>query len=67
MLRLANGSDPLLGRPFALYDVVRGEGGRPIGIDVVYLVVGKATRRLAELRPGDRLDVWGPLGNGFRT
>ena len=39
--------------------------GRPIGVDVVYLVVGKMTGKLAELRPGDRLEVWGPLGNGF--
>jgi dihydroorotate dehydrogenase electron transfer subunit len=31
----------------------------------VYLVVGKMTGRLAELRPGRRLDLWGPLGNGF--
>jgi dihydroorotate dehydrogenase electron transfer subunit len=65
MLRLLAGSDPLLGRPFALYDTVLDAAGRPIAIDVVYLIVGKMTRRLAELRPGDRLDVWGPLGNGF--
>ncbi len=25
------------------------------------------TRRLAECRPGQSLDVWGPLGNGFAT
>lgn len=39
--------------------------GQPVGIDVVYLVVGKLTGLLAQCRPGDRLDVWGPLGNGF--
>jgi dihydroorotate dehydrogenase electron transfer subunit len=65
MLRLPGGSDPLLGRPFALYDTVLDETGAPVGIDVVYLVVGKVTGRLKELCPGDRLDVWGPLGNGF--
>src|SRR4051812_3305606 len=27
MLRLPHGTDPLLGRPFALYDTVEGEGG----------------------------------------
>ena len=37
-----------------------------VGIDVVYLVVGKMTRRLAGHRPaGQALEVWGPLGNGF--
>ena len=65
MLRLAGCTDPLLGRPLALYDTVLDASGRPVGIDVVYLVVGKLTRRLAALSPGEPLEVWGPLGNGF--
>lgn len=65
MLRLPGTTDPLLGRPFALYDTVVGPAGEPLGLDVVYLVVGKMTGRLADLRPGDRLEVWGPLGRPF--
>jgi dihydroorotate dehydrogenase electron transfer subunit len=65
MVRLPGTTDPLLGRPFALYDTVVDDRGQSIGLDVVYLVVGKMTRRLAEVRPGEHLDVWGPLGNGF--
>ena len=65
MLRLAGCDDPLLGRALALYDTVLGAEGEPIGIDLVYLVMGKMTRRLAEYRAGQRLEVWGPLGNGF--
>jgi len=65
MLRLADCDDPLLGRPFALYDTVLDGAGEPVGVDVVYLVVGKLTGLLAECRPGAPLDVWGPLGNGF--
>lgn len=65
MLRLAGYDDPLLGRPLALYDTVLGDDGRPDAIDVVYLVVGKLTRKLARLVPGQSLEVWGPLGNGF--
>src|SRR5258708_28603637 len=65
MLRLPDHTDPLLGRPFALYDTVLDEHGKPIGIDIVYLVVGKVTGLLAMLKPGDAVDVWGPLGNGF--
>jgi len=65
MVRLTGGDDPLLGRPLALYDTVLDRAGQPVAIDIVYLVIGKMTRRLAELRPGCRLDVWGPLGNGF--
>lgn len=65
MLRLPKSTDPLLGRPFALYDVALDDMGRPVGIDIVYLVVGKLTGLLAELKAGDSVDVWGPLGNGF--
>jgi dihydroorotate dehydrogenase electron transfer subunit len=65
MLRLPDRADPLLGRPFALYDNVLDDRDVPVGIDVVYLVVGKMTRALAELRPLDKVELWGPLGNGF--
>lgn len=65
MVRPTLGSDPLLGRPFALYDVVRDGSGEPVAVDVVYIVLGRGTRALAECRPGERLPVWGPLGNGF--
>jgi dihydroorotate dehydrogenase electron transfer subunit len=65
MLRLPGHSDPLLGRPFALYDTVLDEAGQPTAVDVVYLIVGKLTGLLAALRPGDCVEVWGPLGNGF--
>jgi dihydroorotate dehydrogenase electron transfer subunit len=65
MLRWAGTTDPLLGRPFALYDTVLDEAGRPSAIDIGYLVVGKLTRLLSTLQPGDTLEAWGPLGNGF--
>lgn len=65
MLRLPGTTDPLLGRPFALYDTVLDVRGVPTGIDIAYLVVGKLTGLLAELRAGDRIEIWGPLGNGF--
>jgi dihydroorotate dehydrogenase electron transfer subunit len=65
MMRVAGCNDPLLGRPLAVYDTVLDKAGAAIAIDVVYLALGKMTRRLASMRPGDRLDLWGPLGNGF--
>ena len=65
MIRPGTGNDPLLGRPFALYDVARNANGDSYAIDVVYLVVGRGTAELARRKEGDMLDVWGPLGNGF--
>jgi len=65
MLRSVDRSDPLLGRPFALLDIVRDASGQPIGIDFGYTVVGKFTTLLSQLTVGQSLDIWGPLGNGF--
>jgi dihydroorotate dehydrogenase electron transfer subunit len=65
MLRLPGRTDPLLGRPFAVYDTVPDGNGEPAAVDVVYLIVGKVTGLLADMRPGDVVEVWGPLGNGF--
>jgi dihydroorotate dehydrogenase electron transfer subunit len=65
MIRLGEGNDPLLGRAFALYDVTAEADGIPYGLDVVYLIVGKMTRRLAAVKPESKLTIWGPLGNGF--
>ena len=61
MLRLPGRSDPLMARPFALYDTTADFAA----FDVVYLVVGKMTALLAEVRAGDSLEVWGPLGQPF--
>ena len=66
MVRPARGRTPLLGRPFAIYDVTRSKSGEPEAIDIVYLVVGEGTQALARLREGDEATIWGPLGNGFR-
>jgi dihydroorotate dehydrogenase electron transfer subunit len=67
MLRLAGYDDPLLGRPLALYDTVVApdQAGSPFALDVVYLVQGKLTSRLARFQAGQQLELWGPLGNGF--
>lgn len=65
MVRFPDRLDPLLGRAFALMDTVRDEQGQPCAVDIGYLVVGKGTRLLERLRPGDRLNVWGPLGKPF--
>ncbi|MEW4454032.1 dihydroorotate dehydrogenase electron transfer subunit [Bremerella sp. JC817] len=65
MVRVANCFDPLLGRAFAMYDVIAGEDGTPKYVDVVYQVHGKLTTRLKQMEPGQQLEVWGPLGNGF--
>ncbi len=65
MVRIANLDDPLIGRALAMYDMARDTDGRPKSISVVYTVKGKFTQALARLRPGNEVEFWGPLGNGF--
>jgi dihydroorotate dehydrogenase electron transfer subunit len=54
----------LLRRAFSVY-AAGGTGGGGGTIDVIFSVAGAGTRWLAERRPGDRLDVVGPLGRPF--
>ena len=65
MLRLAGSSDPLIGRPLAVYDLLPAAVGAWDGIELLYHVHGRFTTRLARCQPGQTVDVWGPLGNGF--
>ena len=55
-------SHPLLKRALAVYDV---PPEHPATIVLLLKVVGDGTRRLANLHPGHRLSLVGPLGNGF--
>ncbi len=64
MIRALGRNDPLLGRPFALYDVFE-EAGQPAGLDFGYVVIGKLTSLMSTWKPGETLGIWGPLGNGF--
>ena len=65
MIRIAGVKDPLLGRPLAVYNIWRNEQGAPAGVDVIYVAVGKGTQLFSEMRPGQSMEIWGPLGNGF--
>ena len=65
MIRSPGRNDPLLGRPFALYDVIKNEADEKTELDFGYAVIGKMTGLLSTLKPGDTLEIWGPLGNGF--
>ena len=65
MLKVTDSLDPLLRRPFSVYNV------RPmkdcVVVEVLYKVVGRGTTIMAEMNKGDVLDVLGPLGKNFPT
>jgi dihydroorotate dehydrogenase electron transfer subunit len=61
MLAVHKGTDPLLKRPFSFHRILPDEGL----IEILYRVVGQGTWRLSQCSPGTRLNLLGPLGNGF--
>lgn len=65
MIRPEIGSDPLLGRPFALYDIYHDTSGKPVGVEFGFVRVGRLTSIMPTWQTGDRVMIWGPLGNGF--
>lgn len=52
----------LLPRPISICEI-DGEGGR---LRIVYRIAGAGTMELSRRKPGERVTVMGPLGNGYR-
>ena len=65
MVQLLPSSPVLLRRPFSICKPIE-ENGVITGIELVYKVVGKGTRAMAALEPGEKVKLLGPLGNGFK-
>ncbi|MGB9607874.1 MAG: dihydroorotate dehydrogenase electron transfer subunit [bacterium] len=51
--------DPLLRRPFSIFDANEEE------ISLLIRIIGKGTKSLSLVNKGDKLDALGPLGNRF--
>lgn len=65
MVKAVGCTDPLLGRPFALFDTFEDSDGQPAGVDFGFVVVGKLTGIMSQWQAGTAVEIWGPLGNGF--
>jgi dihydroorotate dehydrogenase electron transfer subunit len=65
MVRTAPGTDPLLRRPFSVFEILRGADAAPVGLSILCKRIGPGTSRLYAARAGDRLPVLGPLGRPF--
>jgi len=60
-IKVSNSFDPLLRRPISICQIDQ-EASQ---VTVVYRAEGKGTKLLAEKTAGEKVDVLGPLGNGF--
>jgi dihydroorotate dehydrogenase electron transfer subunit len=59
MIRICEGLDPLLRRPFSICGTKEGI------VLILYRIVGAGTRIMASRQRGERMSVFGPLGKGF--
>ncbi|MBU5637309.1 dihydroorotate dehydrogenase electron transfer subunit [Geomonas sp. Red69] len=71
MLKVNDAIDPLLRRPFGLFDVGSfvpeyAGCGAQVYCEILYKVVGKGTKLLSALHHGDLVDLLVPLGKGFQ-
>jgi dihydroorotate dehydrogenase electron transfer subunit len=64
MVKPGRGSDPLLRRPFSVFEVLRRDG-RVEGLTLLSKRVGVTTRMLLEAVEGDIVSCLGPLGKPF--
>ncbi len=65
MIRCGDGLDPLLPRPMSFHRFRTYDGARQFAI--LFDIRGRGTRWLSERRPGERLRLFGPLGQGYRV
>ena len=63
MVRVGEGTDPLLGRPFSVARV--GKGAKGATVELIYKVIGRGTGILAGLQAGAGVGIVGPLGHPF--
>jgi dihydroorotate dehydrogenase electron transfer subunit len=64
MVKPGRGHDPLLRRPFSVFEILR-ENGRVEGLTLLSKRVGVTTRMLLEAVEGDVVSCLGPLGKPF--
>lgn len=60
-VRVSDGIEPLLRKPLSFHSVKNGT------VELLYEVIGRGTGLLSGRKRGERLDIIGPLGNGFST
>jgi dihydroorotate dehydrogenase electron transfer subunit len=66
MLKTSRGTDPLLRRPFSVFEILRN-GGEPIGISILNKRAGVGTSILYDVGAGTTVRCLGPLGRPFEA
>ena len=64
MVKAGDGFDPLLRRPFSVFEIL-AEHGHTVGISLLSKRIGPSTTRLFDAKAGDVVQCLGPLGRPF--
>lgn len=65
MVKPAGAGDPLLRRPFSVFEVLRDARGKITGVSILNKRAGRSTKKLYDLDIGDVVSCLGPLGQPF--
>jgi dihydroorotate dehydrogenase electron transfer subunit len=65
MVKPTGVTDPLLRRPFSVFEVLRDASGGVTGVSILNKKAGRSTNKLYELDEGDVVSCLGPLGVPF--
>ena len=65
MVKTALGQEPLLRRPFSVFERLRNRHGLLVGISLLSKRIGKVTQALFAVEPGEYIRCLGPLGQRF--
>jgi dihydroorotate dehydrogenase electron transfer subunit len=64
MVKAGDRLEPLLRRPFSVFEVLR-ERGRIVGLSLLSKRIGPSTTLIYDAKPGDHIQCLGPLGRPF--
>jgi dihydroorotate dehydrogenase electron transfer subunit len=67
MVKARRGHDPMLRRPFSVFEVLRDDRGTPSAISILNKRIGPSTELLYAAQPDQQVDCLGPLGRSFTT
>ena len=65
MVKPGSGTDPLLRRPFSVFEILRDPHGDATGLTILSKRIGPSTSLIYGARDGDHVDCLGPLGRPF--
>ena len=65
MVKAGQAHDPLLRRPFSVFEILRDDAGQATGFSLLNKRIGPSTGLIYAAAPGQRVSCLGPLGRPF--